>query len=300
MEFCKPSIKKETAIDRPEIVFDLNTVRQEDRRDVSRTSDIASRLAVDKDRRSLVKADVLLGPMSHLAQEKKTWSPLLLGGVLWRALANYQTVREVHRFLDHPIFKEVSSRNPRFGLKYLTHGYLAKSLSVAERASCFLYHYRRLDALLPERLLFEILSGEVILHRFCHPAAEILLTIGLTKHIDCDKEGELVIKLVVDGKPVYMISFTLIPGVFVESHMEEVFLISRIQGVASRYPQIRLATKALCDVGPSAILLAALQGVALAFGVRQLASVGAANQSSYSKRDIVLRLLEPMIDSSRN
>jgi hypothetical protein len=44
-----------------------------------------------------------------------------------------------------------------------------------------------------------------------------------------------------------------------------------------------MATKALHDVGPAALLLAALQGLAHAFGISELAGVCATRQSSYTK-----------------
>ena len=53
---------------------------------------------------------------------------------------------------------------------------------------------------------------------------------------------------------------------------------------ASRsYSQIAAATKALHDVAPGALLLAALQGLGDAFGISEIAAVSAARQSAYSE-----------------
>ena len=48
--------------------------------------------------------------------------------------------------------------------------------------------------------------------------------------------------------------------------------------------KIKLATKTLVDVAPGALLLAALQGIAMALGIGDLASVSATNQSLYSEQ----------------
>jgi uncharacterized protein VirK/YbjX len=58
-------------------------------------------------------------------------------------------------------------------------------------------------------------------------------------------------------------------------------LITQIQGVKGSYSQISAATRALHDVAPNALLLAALQGVADALGIGEIAAVSATRQSSY-------------------
>jgi len=97
-----------------------------------------------------------------------------------------------------------------------------------------------------------------------------------------EKEGELSLNLHVDGVVVFVLSFTIIPGWVVES--EEVLLISRLQGTNGYYPQIRAATKALHNVAPAALLLAALHGFAKAFGIDRMAGVSAVRQASFTEQ----------------
>ena len=85
----------------------------------------------------------------------------------------------------------------------------------------------------------------------------------------------------VNGDIVYVLSFAIIPGRVVGANAAEVLLVTRLQGTPGCYAQIKLATKASHEVGPSALLLAALQGVADGFGVREIAAVDAEKQSSY-------------------
>jgi len=95
------------------------------------------------------------------------------------------------------------------------------------------------------------------------------------------KEGELSLRLRVNGEIVFILSFTIVPGWVVKSQAAEILLISRLQGVKGAYPQISLATRTLHDVAPCALLFSALKGVADAFGISEIAAVSADRQSYY-------------------
>jgi uncharacterized protein VirK/YbjX len=197
---------------------------------------------------------------------------------LWRALTNIGTHRKVLQLLKLPPFAETARDNPRFAFKYLTHDYLVQGFTVAERASCFLHHYRRLHAALPDRLLRQTLQGDVTLHEIRESCNCFAITMGLSTPYD--KEGEMSLNLQVDGETVFLLSFTIVPGWVVESEAAEILLVTRLQGMRGCYRQIYLATKTLHDVAPGALLLAALQGIANAFGIGEIAAVSASRQSS--------------------
>lgn len=222
----------------------------------------------------------LLGPLAALARQKKTWSPQLLAGVMWRGLTNLGSHRQVVRLLKLPALAETARNTPRFAFKYLTHDYLVRGLSTAERAACFMHHYRRMHAALPDSLLRQILLREVVLHAIEANDHRFVLTLGLSR--DFDKEGETSLTLSVDGTGVFLMSFSFVPGKIVGSQAAEVLLISRVQGMKGVYQQVQLATKTLHDVAPDALLFAALQGIALAFGIGEIAAVTAARQSSFT------------------
>lgn len=198
----------------------------------------------------------------------------------WRALTHLRKMREVLRLLARiPLFSEMLRSNPRFGFKFLTDDYLARGFSTSEAASCYLHHYRRLHSLLPDHLLREILQEEVTVHAIPDGSDRFALTLGLSRPYD--NEGELTLRLRVDGDIVYVLSFTIVPGEVVESKASEAFLITRLQGIRGCFRQISIATKALHEVAPDRLLLAALQGIAEAFGVRAIAAVPAHRQTSY-------------------
>jgi hypothetical protein len=223
----------------------------------------------------------LLGPISALAREKKTWSPALLAGVLWRALTNIGTLQEVVQLLKLQPFAEAARFSPRFAFKYLTNDYLVRGFTMTERVCCFVHHYRRLHEVLPDRLLRQALWGDVTLHEI--PDCENRFTLSMGYSRAYDKEGELSLNLHVDGQIVFLLSFTIVPGWVVKSEAAEILLITRIQGMKGTSRQIHLATKVLHEVGPGALLLAALQGIAMVFGIGELAAVSATRQSSYNK-----------------
>jgi hypothetical protein len=222
-----------------------------------------------------------LKPVPAHARHKKTWSPSLLAGVLWRCVTNFHAHRKVNQLLRLSPLTEAARLNPRFAYKYLTHDYLVRGLTTHERAACFLHHYTRFQAALPEWMLRQILDDLVNLFEIYADDRRFNITIGLSR--DFDKEGEFSLNLHVDGEVVFLLSFTIVPGAVVRSQAAEVFLISRLQGMKGSYREIHSATRTLHDVAPDALLFAALQGLAVAFGINEIAGVGAALQSSCTK-----------------
>jgi len=201
-------------------------------------------------------------------------------GVIWRGFTHARTHREVLRYLLRlPPYAELVFSSQSFAFKYLIKNYLAQGFSVAECVACFLYHYQRLQAALPDSLLRRILKENVTIHEIHEDSNRFILTMGKSKPII--KEGELSLHLRVEGKVVFILSFTIVPGWVVNSQAAEILLVSRIQGVKGAFARISLATKTLHDVAPDALLFAALQGVANAFGIGEIVSVSSTKQSSY-------------------
>ena len=204
---------------------------------------------------------------------EESWSLVHRVTVLWRIATNIRTQREVARISKLPPFVETAKRDPRFAFKYLSDDYLVHGFSLGERASCFQHHYRRLSDSLSHHILRETLHSDITIHEIRNGVNRFSITMGLSRPYT--KEGELSLSLQVDGEIVYILSFTIIPGWVVHSKSEEVLLISRLQGTPGCYPQIRLATKSLHDIAPPALLLAAIQGFAMAVGISGLAAVSA-------------------------
>jgi uncharacterized protein VirK/YbjX len=104
------------------------------------------------------------------------------------------------------------------------------------------------------------------------------VALGLSTPIDM--EGELSLSFQADGDDIFILSFSVVPGWLPGLQTEHVLLIARLQGSKGCFEQIRMSTKALQETSPPLVLIAAVQGVATALGIRQLAGVSAAKQSS--------------------
>ena len=107
-------------------------------------------------------------------------------------------------------------------------------------------------------------------------------TLSMGRSRPCYKEGELSLHLKIDGEIFFTLGFTIVPGWVVQTNAAEVLLISRLQGTYGCYPhQMKLATKAMQGVRPRTALLCALEGIAEACDIREVAGVSAMRHSSY-------------------
>jgi uncharacterized protein VirK/YbjX len=216
------------------------------------------------------------------ARNKYYWSPARFFRNLGGVSTNIPRQIEIFRIMRFPIYADFARTEPRFRFRFLIRDYLVRGFSTGRRAACFLHHYKRLYASMSADLLHRTLYQNVIV--FEAQQNDLHLEISLCFSRPFEKEGELSLNLHVDGAVVFVLSFTIIPGWVVQSDSAEVLLISRLQGTNGYYRQIRAATKALNDVGPAALLLAALHGIAKAFGINTMAGVSAVRQSSFTEK----------------
>jgi uncharacterized protein VirK/YbjX len=224
-----------------------------------------------------------IGSVLKLARQghHSYWSPPRMATILWGASSNLSRQLEIFQVMALPAFVALVRVDPIFPFKYLTRDYLARGLTVAERASCFAHHYRQLNARFPTDLLTRVLNRDVTIFELHEGGTLFSITLGLSRQ-DV-REGELFLHLQVDGDVVFALQFTIVPGRVVGSEATDVLLISRLQGTKGSYNQIHLATKTFREVAPAALLLAALQGIAEALGIWEMASVCATSQFSYSE-----------------
>jgi len=215
-----------------------------------------------------------------LAPPRDAWSRFPIPGIIKQALGNIQTHRRVRRLLHLPAFIDTVENNPKFAIKYLTLQYLAQGLTIPERAACFLHHYQRLHTLLPDRVLRQVLHWDVPLHEIHEDNHCFTLSMGRSR--PCYKEGELSLHLKIDGEIFFTLAFTIVPGWVVQASVAEVLLISRLQGTYGCYPnQMKLATKAMHGIRPRTTLLCALEGIAQACDIHEVAGVSATRHSSH-------------------
>lgn len=229
---------------------------------------------------SLVVAtsDEAISPAGLTHRQRRPW---LLAGISWRTLTHLRIHKQVEDFLKLPPFVDTVQDNPKFAFKYLTESYLIMDLSIADRASCFLHHYKRLYETLPDRLLRQVLHWGIDLCDFCEEGIRFTVKWGSSRPFG--KEGEMSLLLLANGEILFTISFTIVPGSVVESNKSEVILISRIQGTPGLpADKMRPAQRALHKLRFGAVLLSALEGLASAFDIYEIVSVVASRQISYT------------------
>lgn len=196
---------------------------------------------------------------------------------------------EIFRFLKYPVFANFLRVNLRFALKFAADNYLVRDLTLRERKICFLYHYQRLKEALPDDMLRGILHGRVPIVEMKEDGCQYRVTGHLSR--PWDKEGELSLTLDAEGTDLYVISFSIVPGSIVKSEAPDVLLVTRMQGTRGEFRAIQNATKALHDVAPASLLMAALQGFGEALGVNEIVGISAERQSAYNElyKDIFVR-----------
>ncbi|WP_420237228.1 DUF535 family protein [Telmatobacter bradus] len=179
-----------------------------------------------------------------------------------------------------PVYRQHLRYDARFLFKHLTHEFLCRRMSVAERSLCVFHHYVRMQKMLPEVLLRQVLRDQGTALQIRHERGSYTVQLSLSR--PDDKEGEFSLSLLEGEELLYVLSFTVVPGRVVGRAEQDVLLVSRLQGVRARLQQIRAATRALHDVAPAALLMAALDGMAQSLKIRAIVGVQGQDQTAYN------------------
>src|SRR6185436_357982 len=192
-----------------------------------------------------------------------------------------RTCLDVVKALTSAETRPIVRAEPRLFLKYLT-DYVGADLSRKERASILIDHYEFLKDRVEVYFFRTIVDGRIQLwqqtisgHRY-----DICLTFPRTA--TAHHEGDLSLIFVADGVDIYILSFAIGPGTIAGLTASHVIYIARVQGKGKGLHLIRTATKMCLDVSPPALLLAAAEGVATAFGLSHMIGIGADNHVSAS------------------
>jgi uncharacterized protein len=167
---------------------------------------------------------------------------------------------------------------PRLAFKFAS-DYLASDLSRGERAAILVHHYSFIKDRLNEsfcqwlvddrRPLFELFAGDKR-HR-------IWLTLP---HAPDNGEGDLTLIFEADDIDLYTLSFTIGPGSIAGLRLPHAMYIGRVQGKGMGLDRIRQATKDCHDIQPSAMLLAAAEGIARALDIEDIVGIGSSTHIS--------------------
>lgn len=191
-------------------------------------------------------------------------------------LLNPKPFLQLVRVLIEPNMIELTRSHPSLIYKY-QRKYLAKSIRREQRIELLRFHYEFMATLVNARFYKHLVSGNFALWQSVvnSELVEILL-----RFPEYGREGDLSLILEKDGRPIYELSFTVVPGSIIGISAAEAMLVARIQGRKGQFDEIRRATKMCRDVSPPYLLMAAAEGVASALDIKLVAGVSASNQLS--------------------
>jgi uncharacterized protein VirK/YbjX len=218
-------------------------------------------------------------PQTEFTAARNHWHPSRWAHFAWGLCSNLNTQIQILHTFSKPPFPGLLRNDPALPFRFLNRNYLARHLTVAQRAHALLHHYKRIHASLPSQTLRQILAHGLTVYESRRDASISRVTLGLSGIIYW--EGELSLHLEVNGVEVCILSFSIVPASVAGDLANEVLLVARLQSAKGCESQIRLATKSMLEVAPPALLVAALQGVAAALGIHAMAGTCATIQSSY-------------------
>jgi uncharacterized protein VirK/YbjX len=164
-------------------------------------------------------------------------------------------------------------------------GYLADGLSARQRVQCVLSHYRFEETTFNAAYKQAVYAaGGLTLWRQAVDGSEFLIRLEMASRSSA--EGDLTIALVAEGKVLHRLSFSWIDGGVAGLPLPLVPFVARNQG---RWTEANEAFEAFdrCfpNNSPSFFCFAAMQGVAQAVGMDQVAAVKCASHIAYDPND---------------
>ena len=209
------------------------------------------------------------------------WNPGAVVGRLARLCElalHFRRHRKVVEVLSDPAFDGIRARQPQLTIKYLNPRHLIAGLSSSDRASAMVHHYNYLAKQVDDRTRRAILEEGLLI--WTHDASPGQHAVWLRFSHPTDNEGELSIDYTFDGRLIYILSFSFVPGVLFDVPTETAILVSRIQGTRNLFAEIRSAMKSMHGLGAPALLMSSLQGVAEGLGLTHILGVTEARQVS--------------------
>ena len=196
--------------------------------------------------------------------------------IAFRLLVLYPTAcAKVFNALSSPKLFGLVRKAPAILIKFLWTIY-SNSFSTDQRAQVVANHYEFLQRRLYSGFLERIIDGREQLWHIDTGANALGLTIEVMH--GTHGEGELAIHFQVDGADIYVLSFVIVPAGLFRLEGDHALFITRLQGTRGLADVVKLATKAVGDVSPALVLVAAVQGITKALGIRHVVGISARAQ----------------------
>ena len=190
---------------------------------------------------------------------------------------------DVVRTLNRCGARALTQSYPNYANKYATH-YLAKSLGKNARREILKFHHYFLSQRVTEHFYDEILNGGKTLWQ--ETIDENRYAIWLSFNPQFHSEGDVSLIFGTNDRPLYELSFSIVPGKEIGSASEQVLLIGRVQGRIGEAGAIKVSTKAFHDIAPPHLLLAAALSIADVLAIDAIAGVGNDDQLAKSSEEV--------------
>lgn len=174
-----------------------------------------------------------------------------------------------------PELTKLIRAHPRIIYRYLD-DYLAFNFSTHKKLTILANHYKFL-LLHTNPDFFKAIQEKCCIWQENQRGSQY--SISLEFPFGYDFEGDLLLVFNVDRVPLYSLSFTFVPGEVVDISLGQAIFVGKVQGVTN-FELIKHTTKNLHDIIPAALLVAALQGIALVYNVQVI--IGVSNQHQLS------------------
>ena len=178
------------------------------------------------------------------------------------------------RVLNAPPVAELIQRRPKLGYKYLYRPYLVQSLKKKTRLDILEHHYRYLAERVTSDFFSQIYDGEYELWRDLNAGHTASITLAFPVDWEHDYEGDLLLIFKCDDHFIYSVTFSIVPGHAIGIDVEQLVLVTSIQGRAGMADRIKQVKENYGDLSPPMLLLSAIEGVALSLDIHLLAGIG--------------------------
>lgn len=177
--------------------------------------------------------------------------------------------------LGAPKLQCMVRRNPLILLKFSWPVY-SNRLSSLERANLLSTHYEYLRRHVSQDALDRL--WEVGITLWESVVAGTYQGVSLFIAPPTYGEGEMTMLFRVGPDAVYTLSFVIVQGNALGLKGGHAVFVTRLQGTKGFASSIRFATRSVGDVSPPLILMAAVEGVALALGIEHVVGISAGEQ----------------------
>jgi uncharacterized protein VirK/YbjX len=160
--------------------------------------------------------------------------------------------------------------------------YISRALSVEQKHQMLTGHYGFLREKFARPLLTELFNGGIVCYEEINgPDQYQIILLAVTSHLEF--EGSLNLVLTLNGKKLYTLSFTFVPGAVFQQENTWLIFISAIQGAKDECENIRKAIHHFKSNTLPLVLLKVLEALADRLHIDKFLGISANDQLSYKE-----------------